>query len=435
MALPNTDPFSVRPPLPHEQLRIKVTERRRRYLTLGYEPIPIISGRKRPALDDWRKTKLDLDTVSAWANDRPAELSTGIRTKYTPGFDIDIRNADIADKVQQALFNMLPSGTFLKRTGLPPKRLIPCRCTTPFSKIGVSFKSPDGTVHKVEVLGDGQQFVAEGIHEDTKLPYHWEDNTDLLTIAHEHLPLVDEALARRFVTEASAIMERAGWERVDVQGRTKNKTSTKTKTNGKTKPKINDSYYHFALKDECEALAAMRADSGRNNALNVAALKLFQLVEGGGLDENEVREQLFAAAEKCGLVADDGEKSVLATIDSGAKKGREEPRRAPERNSSDDQVNDQHGDEDDELVTNEAAAMEMCGVEWLWPGRFARGKFGLIAGLPDYGKGQIAAFITAAVTAGIELPCDEGTATQGNVLWFNAEDSARDTILPRLVAP
>jgi len=89
MALPNTDPFSVRPPLPHEQLRIKVTERRRRYLTLGYEPIPIISGRKRPALDDWRKTKLDLDTVSAWANDRPAELSTGIRTKYTPGFDID----------------------------------------------------------------------------------------------------------------------------------------------------------------------------------------------------------------------------------------------------------------------------------------------------------------------------------------------------------
>ena len=54
--------------------------------------------------------------------------------------------------------------------------------------------------------------------------------------------------------------------------------------------------------------------------------------------------------------------------------------------------------------------------------------------LPDYGKGQIAAFITAAVTAGIELPCDEGKATQGNVLWFNAEDSTRDTVLPRLVA-
>ena len=71
----------------------------------------------------------------------------------------------------------------------------------------------------------------------------------------------------------------------------------------------------------------------------------------------------------------------------------------------------------------------MCGVEWLWPDRFARGKFGLIAGMPDMGKGQIAAFLAAAVTAGIELPCDEGNATQGNVIWFNAEDSVRDTVL------
>jgi putative DNA primase/helicase len=76
----------------------------------------------------------------------------------------------------------------------------------------------------------------------------------------------------------------------------------------------------------------------------------------------------------------------------------------------------------------------MCGIEWLWPDRFALGKIGLIAGLPDYGKGLIAAFITAAVTAGVELPCGEGTAPQGNVIWFNAEDGARDTIKPRLLA-
>jgi hypothetical protein len=76
----------------------------------------------------------------------------------------------------------------------------------------------------------------------------------------------------------------------------------------------------------------------------------------------------------------------------------------------------------------------MCGVDWLWPGRFARGKFGLIAGMPDMGKGQIAAFLAAAVTAAVELPCSEGKTPQGNVIWFNAEDSARDTVIPRLVA-
>jgi len=88
----------------------------------------------------------------------------------------------------------------------------------------------------------------------------------------------------------------------------------------------------------------------------------------------------------------------------------------------------------DELVTTEATNLEMCGVDWLWPGRFARGKFGLIAGLPDMGKGQIAVFIVAAATAGIALPCGEGHMPQGNVIWFNAEDGARDTVIPRLIA-
>jgi len=46
-----------------------------------------------------------------------------------------------------------------------------------------------------------------------------------------------------------------------------------------------------------------------------------------------------------------------------------------------------------------AANLEMRGIDWFWPGRFARGKFGLIAGLPDYGKGQIAAFIAATANA------------------------------------
>jgi hypothetical protein len=89
---------------------------------------------------------------------------------------------------------------------------------------------------------------------------------------------------------------------------------------------------------------------------------------------------------------------------------------------------------EDGLVISKAADLEMCGVDWLWPNRFARGKFGLIAGMPDMGKGQIAAFIAAAVTAGIELPCREGFAPQGNVIWFNAEDGACDTVLPRLIA-
>jgi RecA-family ATPase len=76
----------------------------------------------------------------------------------------------------------------------------------------------------------------------------------------------------------------------------------------------------------------------------------------------------------------------------------------------------------------------MSGIDWLWPGRFALGKISLIAGLPDMGKGQIAAFLAAAVTNALALPCGEGKAPQGKVIWFNAEDDHRDTVIPRLVA-
>jgi putative DNA primase/helicase len=447
MALRTEDPFLASPPLPHERLRIAVTARRIAYLKLGYEPIPVMSGRKRPAIKGWQEVRItippDEDVITPWADIYPGALSTGIRTRFTPAFDIDIRDADIADQVQQALLKLLPPGTVLTRVGLAPKRLIPCRCTKPFDKISAHFKSPDNVVHGVDVLASGQQFVAEGFHEITQQPYRWDDNVDLFSVAHEYLPLVDKALAERFVAEASAIMARAGWAQVDAQGRPKkNKTNSGAKkpngssnSNGKARP--DNSYYHFALKDECAALAAMPPNSGRNNALNTAAFNLFQLVAGGGLDETVVRDRLFAAAETCGLVAEDGAASVLATIESGAKAGRVQPRRVPGPNGGDqpdDQASSQHADQNDELVLTTAANLKMCGIDWLWPGRFARGKFGLVAGLPDMGKGQIAAFIAAATTAAIALPCEEGNAPQGNVIWFNAEDSARDTVLPRLVA-
>ena len=108
--------------------------------------------------------------ISRWAEAYPGALSTGIRTRHTPGFDVDVRDQDVADQVEQALLKMVPSGTILKRVGLPPKRLIPFRCTTPFKKIAATFKVSDDVIHKIEVLCDGQKFVAEGIHETIQQP-------------------------------------------------------------------------------------------------------------------------------------------------------------------------------------------------------------------------------------------------------------------------
>jgi hypothetical protein len=56
---------------------------------------------------------------------------------------------------------------------------------------------------------------------------------------------------------------------------------------------------------------------GRNAALNHAAWTLGRWVAAGALDQADVEDELYVAAERNGLVADDGERQVWATIRSG----------------------------------------------------------------------------------------------------------------------
>jgi hypothetical protein len=89
----------------------------------------------------------------------------------------------------------------------------------------------------------------------------------------------------------------------------------------------------------------------------------------------------------------------------------------------------------DVLDSVRASSIEMEALDWLWPERFARGKIGIITGLPDEGKGQLLAYIAARCTRdGLEWPNSEGHAPLGNVLLLTAEDDPKDTVVPRLVA-
>jgi putative DNA primase/helicase len=86
------------------------------------------------------------------------------------------------------------------------------------------------------------------------------------------------------------------------------------------------------------------------------------------------------------------------------------------------------------LDSARASSFETKSTSWLWPNRFALGKLGLVAGLPDEGKGQIFANMAATVTKGGAWPCGEGEAPTGNVLLLSAEDDIGDTVVPCLKA-
>ena len=72
-------------------------------------------------------------------------------------------------------------------------------------------------------------------------------------------------------------------------------------------------------------------------------------------------------------------------------------------------------------------------IDWLWNGWLARGKLEVFAGTAGTGKTTIAISLAAAVSIGGRLP--DGTRSPvGHVLIWSGEDSAEDTLVPRLIA-
>jgi putative DNA primase/helicase len=86
------------------------------------------------------------------------------------------------------------------------------------------------------------------------------------------------------------------------------------------------------------------------------------------------------------------------------------------------------------LISRRAADITPEHIDFLWPGRLARGKHTAFAGEPGDGKSQLSIYVAATISRGGKWPCDEGCAPRsGNVIIFNAEDGVADTIVPRLI--
>jgi len=88
-----------------------------------------------------------------------------------------------------------------------------------------------------------------------------------------------------------------------------------------------DGYAAAAVRAEISAVITAPAGT-RNHQLNRSAFSLGQLVAAGILGEDQVAAALRRAAERNGLLADDGPRQCEATIRSGLRAGMASPRQA-----------------------------------------------------------------------------------------------------------
>jgi hypothetical protein len=156
---------------------------------------------------EWQK-KFDAtpNEIRLWEKLYSYDLNTGVLCRFTPAIDIDITGLEAAEAIEDlAREHFEERGPVLIRVGLPPKRLIPLRTREPFTKTFRTLFAPNGSEQRVEVLGDGQQFVAFGIHPETRRPYAWHGGT-LGEIQHHELPYMRESDARAFLDDAAKLL-------------------------------------------------------------------------------------------------------------------------------------------------------------------------------------------------------------------------------------
>jgi hypothetical protein len=168
------------------------------------------------------------------------------------------------------------AGEILVRVGQFPKRAIPLRTDNPFRKIVRRFTAQDGSAHKIEVLGDGQQLAAAGIHPDTNKPFAWRGGRSPVNTPRAALPLVTE-------TEVVALLDLCA-EQLRAKLGWRTEVVSEPPPAGRDIP-LDDRIAATQYKGAC--------------GLNQAILDIPMARLGVGIDVEGVIEECMALAKRC----------------------------------------------------------------------------------------------------------------------------------------
>ena len=172
-------------------------------IRLGYDITPVVG--KRPVLTGWTDRPETAHDCAAHG-DKSIGVLLGGRHNLV-AVDVDVLNPFCANELEKLITDEL--GNAPKRIGLSPKFLMVFRCTELQRKWKTGIYEMGDADGAVELLGEGQQFVASGIHVDTKRKYFW-PNDNLTVYRPEELTEITPDAIRRFLARASSIMSAYG---------------------------------------------------------------------------------------------------------------------------------------------------------------------------------------------------------------------------------
>lgn len=160
---------------------------------------------------DWLPHVADEQDLMRWD-----EMGAGVGIKTGKGLiaiDADTTDEALAEIIRDTVLEVF--GHLPVRVGRYPKALYLIRSSEAVQYQRVEFGTPDerGNKERVELLSDGRQFVAYGIHPATRKPYHWPKGLpprdDLATATPEALERFWSLLRARLPNVGAVIKEGA----------------------------------------------------------------------------------------------------------------------------------------------------------------------------------------------------------------------------------
>lgn len=401
------------------------------YAKLGYHPIPVVWGEKKPAGGDGWNTKVY--TSEQYAELDVGQYSVGLLCDNIVGIDIDVTNKRLADRIETVCLKSLGlSKSVPRRVGKAPKRMLIVRVAEPVK--GWDLLSKQKGVRGrgetlFQLLGSGKQFVVHGLHPQTKKPY----TLDRPLPPWSKLPLVTSEQLDEMRIQVGTVLIEAGFDVTGTQG-------GQVKDTGK--------FSHTRWRSDAEfdrVLAALRKISPelpRVPWFNIACalhdgthgdedgFDLFHMWSSGALHGYEVPKPKYRGQVDCwrtwrGIKA--GKGVTTGTLFHVAEKGEWGPEPV-EEGPADAPQSAQTSAADDGWTLADLVASPPVTRWWLVQDMLTVGAH-LLVGRPKGGKSWWTMSLALAVGNG-ECFLDRPTS-KADVLWVAAEDD-RDSLVERL---